>query len=450
MRAVRSLSLIALGTLSLLLGACANNFPSRTTSYKETPIDRLAAPPSDAELLAVRIETFDPGTLPSDPKTAKGLSLEIRQAEARYIPVQLRNTMQKSGHWGPVRVVPQGTREGEVIVTGTIAESDGEILKLRINVKDAAGVHWFEKEYESVIDEAAYRKAEQAGVDPFQDLYNQVANDIAAHKKSIKPQEGSTIRHIAELLFGAEFAPETYAAYVKRSSEAPAEQDAGRKSLFAFLASAESNDARKPLYAIARLPSKEDPIVQRVSRIRAREELLVDTLDQQYDGLSRDIGGAYTLWRSSRLKEITAIRESDRIQNREQTKAIAVGIVGVLAGAVIASQSRGGRCYGCSTAGVVVAGAATAIAVQMAVKASEQASAEAELRRSALEELGKSLTSDVSPTVIEVEGQTVELKGTVEEKFAKWRTVLKELQDSEFNSAPDARGRADNMTAGGA
>jgi hypothetical protein len=434
MLAVRSLSMITLAALSVLLGACANNFPSRTLSYKDTPIDRPTAPLSDAELLAVRIETFDPGTLPSDPKTAKGLSLEIRRAEARYIPVQLRNTMQKSGHWGPVRVVPQGTREGEVVVTGTIVESDGELLKLRINVKDAAGVQWFEKDYESVIDEAAYRKAELGGVDPFQDLYNQIANDIAAHKRSLKPNEGSAIRQIAELRFGAEFAPNAYAAYVQRSPEAPA-GETGR-SFFAFFTSGQNDAARKPLYAIARLPSMDDPIVQRVGRIRAREELLVDTLDQQYDALARDIGGAYTDWRSSRLKEIAAIRESDRVQNKEQAKAVAIGVVGILAGAAIASQSRGGRCYGCTTAGVAVGGIATAVAVQMAMKASEQASAEADLRKSALEELGQSLTTNVGPTVVEVEGKTVELKGTIEEKFAKWRAVLKELQDNE--TAPRA------------
>jgi hypothetical protein len=429
--AVRTLSMIALATLSVLLGACANNYPTRTASYKETPIDRPAAPPSDAELLAVRIETFNPGALPADPKAAQGLSLDIRKAEARYIPVQLRSTMQKSGHWGPVRVVPQGSREGEVIVSGTILESDGEILKLRISAKDAAGVQWFEREYESVIDDAAYRKAELTGVDPFQDLYNQIANDLAAHKKTIQPQDMGAIRQVAELRFGAEFAPDAYAPYVQSSPGAPRQDN-----LFSFLSSRENSAPRRPVYTVARLPARDDPVVQRVGRVRAREELLVDTLDQQYDTLSRDVGGAYTQWRSSRLKEITAIRESDRVQNQEQAKAVAIGVLGALAGAAVAAQNRGGRCYGCTTAGVVVAGAATAIAVQMAMRASEQASAEATLRKTALEELGQSLTSNVGPTVIELEGRTVELKGTVEEKFQQWRAVLKELHDSE--TAPRA------------
>ena len=78
-----------------------------------------------------------------------------------------------------------------------------------------------------------------------------------------------------------------------------------------------------------------------------------------------------------------------------------------------------------------MAGAGVAIGAQMAIKASEQASAETKLRQAALEELGQSLIADVRPTVIEVEGKTFELKGTIEEKFLAWRQVLKALHASE-------------------
>lgn len=43
--------------------------------------------------------------------------------------------------------------EGEVIVTGTILESDGEMLKLKVAVSDRTAARWFEKEYEYVVDE---------------------------------------------------------------------------------------------------------------------------------------------------------------------------------------------------------------------------------------------------------------------------------------------------------
>ena len=426
MRGIRPL---VIGLLAATLGACASNYPTRTISYKETAIDRPTTPPSEAELLSVRIEAFEPGVLPENKDVAKGLSPDIRKAEAYYIPVQLKSTMQKSSHWGPARVVPRGSRGGEVVVTGKIQESDGEILKLAITVKDATGAEWFTKEYVSVIDDKAYLKAEEGDVDPFQDLYNQIANDIAAHKKALKPADISVIRQVAELRFGAEFAPQVYDVYLQRPA-APPPEPGDLQRLIAFFHSDAGDGAQVPVYSVVRLPAEDDPIVQRVNRIRVREEFLVDTFDEQYDGLARGVGDAYTDWRSARLKEIAAIRAADEVKNAETAKGIAVGVLAVLAGAAIASQG-GSRCYGCGTAGVLVAGAGVAIGAQMAIKASEQASAETKLRQAALEELGQSLIADVRPTVIEVEGKTFELKGTIEEKFQAWRQVLKALHASE-------------------
>lgn len=416
--AMRALRILAIGLLAAGLSACASNYPTRMVSNVETTVDRPASPPADSELLSVRIEAFDVGVLPEDPNLAKGLSPEIRSAEAYYIPVQLKNTMQRSGHWGSVRVVPKGMRDGEVVVAGRILESDGEILRLKIDVRDAAGVPWFGKEYESVVNAAAYQKAEQGGVDAFQNLYNRIANDIAAHKKALKPEDSTSIRRVSDMRFAAEFAPEIFNPYLQRNEEAAAAPQGDLQRLVSYLKSGPSASGRNPVYTITRLPSEDDPIVQRIARIRAREEFLVDTLDQQYDGLARGVGGAYTNWRTSRLKEIGSIRETDRVKNEEQAKAVAVGMLAILAGAAVASQNRNGSCYNCTTAGVAVAGVGVAYAVQMAVKASEQASAETSLHKAALEELGQSLTSDVKPTVVEVEGQTVELRGTIEEKFS--------------------------------
>ena len=59
---------------------------------------------SEEELLDVRIQSFDPGQLPTSKNAARGLSEETRQAEAHYIAVQVRNAVQQTGHWGAVRV----------------------------------------------------------------------------------------------------------------------------------------------------------------------------------------------------------------------------------------------------------------------------------------------------------------------------------------------------------
>ena len=420
--------------VGMLLGACVTTYPSREVSYKAVDVDRPATALKDAEVLGVRIATFDPGKLPEDPSAAKGLSGDIRHAEAYYFPVQLKNTMQRSGHWGPVRVVPVGTVGGEVIVEGKILESDGEILKLEIAVKDSTGESWFTKEYQSVIDESVYRNAQQQGGDPFQPLYNQVANDIAAHRKKLTEKKAVTIRQVAELKFGADFAPDVYKGYLRKGpvESAPKDED-GLKVLAAFFQQSQAGEDEKPVYTVLRLPSEQDPLVQRVARIRAREDLLIDTLDQQYDGLARDIGPAYTNWRQSRLSEMNAIRQVDQAKAEQQGQAVAIGILGILAGAAIGSQKN---CYGCQTTGAVVAGAAMAIAVQKAVQASTQAESEAAIRKVALEELGRSIVADVKPIVINVEGEAVELKGSVESKFAQWRDVLKKLHAQEVEPTP--------------
>jgi cytochrome c551/c552 len=421
-----------IAALAGFLGACTTTYEKRDLSHKETKLARQAAPIKDGELLSVRIEAYDPGKLPEDPNLAKGLSEEIRKAESYYLAVQLRKAMQRSGHWGPVRVVPKGTREGEVSVNGLILESDGEILKLEISVKDATGVKWFTRKYESVIDETLYRRAEQQNIDPFFYLHNEIANDIANYKNKLTEKDPLTIRRVSELRFGADFAPNHFNDYVKKakSGTSPSNQDEALEKFAALFQGSEEESRAKPLYTIERLPPEKDPIVQRVNRIRGREEFLIDTLDRQYDGLARDTGDAYTQWRFSRLKEINAIRESDRLKNEKQREAAAIGIIGALVGAALASNRN---CYSCRAGGTIVAGAAVAIAVQQAVRASQQAEADTNIRKAALEELGQSLTSEVRPVVIEVEGETVELKGTVEEKFQKWREILKELREKELD-----------------
>lgn len=431
-RQARIGGMIGTAILVVLLGGCTQTYAERELSQSDIALARPVSPIDDNALLAVRIRTFDPGKLPEDPDLAKGLSKEIRNAEAYYIPVQLKNTMQRSDHWGPVRVVPKGTRDGEVVVDGHILESDGEILRLAINVGDGTGNEWFAKEYTGVVNDEMYRRAEQQGVDAFQPLYNEIANDIAAYQQKLVTKDALMIRTVTELRFGAEFAPDVFNGYVQNTTAA--ETPAGPMQKFvSFFTSPSEDENSSPPYRAVRLPSNDDPMVQRVNRIRAREEFLIDTFDQQYDGLARNIGDGYTKWRESRLNEIYAIREVDRVNSQEQMKSVVIGVLGVLAGVAIGSQKN---CSSCRTTGVIVAGAAATIAVQKAVQASDQAEAELKLRKTALEELGQSLQSDVKPIVIEVEGKTVELKGTVEEKFQRWRQVLKELRDRETGEMP--------------
>jgi hypothetical protein len=48
-----------------------------------------------------------------------------------------------------------------------------------------------------------------------------------------------------------------------------------------------------------------------------------------------------------------------------------------------------------------------------------------------LKQLGESFQAEVQPMVVEVEGRTLQLKGTAEEQYTEWRRLLKELYENE-------------------
>ena len=97
--------LIPLCTALAFLGGCAT-IPGNQVGDQVAP---HMAPREfgDHELLDVSIEVFDPGELPESEAKQIGLSPEIREAEARFIPVHLKYTLQRTGYWGTVRIVPE-------------------------------------------------------------------------------------------------------------------------------------------------------------------------------------------------------------------------------------------------------------------------------------------------------------------------------------------------------
>ena len=96
----------ALFVLLMLLHGCSTMGPARTVKGT-VPLNKAVTELPEAQLLDVWVELFDPGTLPQDEDEAMGLSMDIREAEARYLPEQLRTTMESTGYWGAVRVVPR-------------------------------------------------------------------------------------------------------------------------------------------------------------------------------------------------------------------------------------------------------------------------------------------------------------------------------------------------------
>jgi hypothetical protein len=388
--------------LLLLVTACTS---THQNVKPDVQAERPATEVAEDHLLDVWIALFSPGEVPEDPDDAKGLSLEIRQAEARYMPVQLRETLEQTGYWGAVRVVPQDTEGAEVLVRGTILESDGEKLELRISALDATGKQWFQRTYEAEVTLKDYQQAEGSGREIFQALYNAVANDLAAYRNTLSAERIVTIRRVAGLRFADDLAPDAFSGYLRNS-------DAGE-------------------FTIVRLPAKDDPMAVRVNAIRERDFMLVDTLNNHFDNFHADMQEPYFQWRKSRLDELEAMRKIQR-EARNRKLLGAAAILGA-----IAIEALGGDSTRASTGGlrnVLIVGGA------YAVKTGFDKSSEASIHEDAIRELGDSFASESQPMVVEVEGETHQLTGSAEAQYSEWRALLRRIYASEtgyVGGAPD-------------
>src|SRR5690606_32407062 len=123
---------LRLGPLVLLLGflgACSTQ-TVKSTTVTPTVVD--TAPIPEDELLDVAIGFFDPG-LDDIPSNREELTCaDVSLAETQYVSYMLADTLQRTGNWGIVRVNPNDLSTSDLAVTGTIIQSDGETMVLRV------------------------------------------------------------------------------------------------------------------------------------------------------------------------------------------------------------------------------------------------------------------------------------------------------------------------------
>jgi hypothetical protein len=386
---------VLLTILALVLqSACTTTTGGRRNIEGVVVIDESLSEIPENQLLNASIEIFDPGTLPENEKEANGLSMDIRNAEARYMPEQLRATMEKTGYWGAVRVVPRDISDSELLVSGAILQSNGLQLDLRIAARDAGGRKWFTRDYRAAVEAAYYQSSAFTG-EAFQPLYNTIANDLARFLKSLTVEDITTIRRIAELRFATDIAPEAYAGYLE-------ENDTGE-------------------YSVVHLPSYDDPMYGRVQAIQERDLLMIDTLNGHFDNFYREMREPYTEWRKARSDEAEKQKALEKAALNRTLLGVA-SIVGAIFVGVAAPEYNSG--LDTLTDVMVLGGAA-------AIKSGMDKRSEAAIHRASIEELGVSFSSEARPLVVEVDGKTVQLTGSAEAQYEQWRVLMGQIYASE-------------------
>lgn len=379
--------LVAFGVLAGFLAACTSE---QVIHANAPPATRAEQAPVEQRLLDVGIEVFDPG-LPEEGKSKENSEsyLDIRRAEARYLPYTLKKTLEHSGQWGAVRLVPDSGRSVDVRVTGEIIESDGEELILDVEIRDATGRVWLSRRYSALASKYAYLDEHFSEDDPFQAVYNAIANDMLTAREKLDDEALETTRSVAELRFAGDLAPDVFGDYV-------AEGATGE-------------------YSLHRLPAGDDPMLQRARRIRQRDLMLLDTLDGYYALFYRDMKPAYREWLKTNYVESIELKKLQRSARNRMGMGAAAVVAGVAGG--IKSDSSAGQVVSLATA----AGGATVFASGL------KKHDEAEIHVDALRELNTSFEADLKPKVIEVEGRTVTLTGSAEAQYENWRHLLRQI-----------------------
>jgi len=355
-----------------------------------TALEAFEAPGDlpDAARLDVAVIEFDSG-LPDDGESIpEDVYPEIREAEAKLLPLRLQKTLEGTGHWGAVSVLPIEPIASDVTVTATILDSDGRDLHLLVHVHDSAGRTWFKRKYRTKANPGSYGSADRS-LDPHQPMFNTIANEMVEARSKLEAKELEEIAAISELKFASRLSPEVFDGYLETDEDSRVE--------------------------IVRLPALDEPMLERVAEVRLRDEMFVDTMGIHYQNFASQLESNYWYWRETSSQEIYA-KEALR---REQ---IARGVGSVLTLAAIALTGAFA-----SAPAAISAAVAGATIIQYQMQIITALGQQRQMHEEGLRELAESFQAEVQPMVVELDSTNVRLTGTTTAQYEEWQRLLHEI-----------------------
>lgn len=370
-----SVSTILLLLASLGMLACAQApVPPEATADVVRPAVLLTAegtPPQELQLdIGVRVfesHAINRASIPINPRTFE----RIRSLETHYLPVVLRNTLVASNQWGVVRVLPEDDTSVDILIKGSIIESNGALLTLAVRAVDSSGRTWLDDTYTGrahAIDYPDVLPADQAEAteamkDPFQDLHIQIANDLLLARMGHTPQALRNLRRIAAMKHARDLSPEAFGGMLRANDEG--------------------------YLALERLPADNDPMLARIQAMLRRHHTFIDTVDTYYEALYLDVKPLYDLWRHYSNDQVTASEQAPQRTNDYSSDSF---------GALRSAYNR-----------------------YKWAKIFEQE----------FVGLASGFVSETAPAILELSERVNGLTGSVEEQYAQWRALLRALYDIE-------------------
>ena len=318
--------------------------------------------------LNVSIAVFDPG-IPADASTHRRLQVfpRIREFESRLLPFVLRETLVATNEWGAVRVVPEPDPAAELYVAGEILRSDGASLELHFVAVDASGYEWLNKTYTQMATITSESRRSKSGARAFQVLFNELVHDLHVARELLDDDRLQDIVEISMLRYATQLAPTAFEGFLTRAADGT--------------------------FVINRLPAQNDPMLERIQRIRNVEYLMTDAVDEKFQELHAEISSTYAVWRKYRQKFAQYKIEETQWQENSSSKA-----------------PRGSY---------------------ESIERLYENYKWARLAEQEQESWETAFDNEVGPTVNRIESRVAELDDWVDDRYAEWNRLLTEIFELE-------------------
>jgi hypothetical protein len=222
----------------------------------------------------------------------------VRRIETLFLPFVLREALATTNEWGAVRVVPEPDPAAELLVSGEIIKSDGDTLEVALRAVDASGRVWLDKTY----TDAASQGDTTGGTSGHPQLYGEIAGDLLSIRAQLDIKALRDIVNLSMLRYANQLAPSAFSGYLTQNADGT--------------------------FAVNRLPAENDPMLERIERIRNVEYVITDAVDGKFQELHAEIDSIYELWREYRrefaLYQVKELRYDnykwDRLAVQEQEK----------------------------------------------------------------------------------------------------------------------------------
>ena len=397
--------LLIVPAILALLSACTTQ---EVVVAHSVELSTAPAAYADSELLDVGIVVFDAGVPQGEidkqvleELLRDGTYVQIRRAESMSLAVELREALQRSGHWGAVWVTPRDSTALDLNVHGEILRSDGNVFAIHVTATDSTGRVWLDEDYDMETAQGSYNLQRYPNQDPYQDVFNSIANDLSAARALLEPGAVAEIRTVGELRYASELSPEAFGDYLETDKEG--------------------------VYEPVRLPAADDPMLNRTRSVRQREQLLFETLDQYYEDFAIDASESYHSWR-----EFTR-DDSIRIAEAARAAKLRTGL-GILA--IALSVAYGTQNDADSLSDVIVQNAGLIIGNDLLRSAAVRRQ-EKRLYTQSLQEAAESFDDSSKTLVVDIQGTQHRLTGTADAQYQEWKQLLRELYISETGFVPD-------------